>query len=276
MPPQSVRSWWERSSPDHGFSRLASAAHRGGRLVHRLVDHVVANRALEQSIDVWVWDALGEGGTHPRADPARVPALPSHRSLRRGALPTDPSLGGWTYNGGTLQQGSTLQLTDATASPEAGTAFWPNPVTAAGLTTSFTSSIGSGSGADGMTLTLADPSAGASALGLSGHGLGYSGIDGVAVALGTFPNDQIGIAQGENSDGSPHWIDEVPSPVPLRQGTHRVEVTVSAGVLSVSVDGSQVVAAPVALPPQVLMGFTAANGGLTDVHAVTNVVVTGR
>jgi hypothetical protein len=103
--------------------------------------------------------------------------------------------------------GSSLQLT----SRQTASAFWPTHVIAAGLT-SFTSSIGSGIRADGMTATFADPSAGATALGHSGDGLGYSWIDGVAVALDTHPTEEIRIPQGEN--------------------------TISAGVVSVSIDGT--------------------------------------
>ena len=57
----------------------------------------------------------------------------SHVVVTSSALPTDPSLGGWIYNGSAVQEGSSLQLTDATTTPQAGSAFWPNPVTADGL-----------------------------------------------------------------------------------------------------------------------------------------------
>ncbi len=187
-----------------------------------------------------------------------------------GTIP-DPRLGGWTLNGHATQQGTELQLTDATGSFETGSAFWPVPANSDNLTVDFTSDIGGGSGADGLTLALADPSAGPAALGATGSGLGFAGIPGVAVALDTYAG-QIGIVQGA-ADGTTDWLSQVPSPVAL-EGTHQIAVTLSGGVLSVSVDGTPATSAAVTLPPQVLVGFTAGDGELNDRHAVEDVEIT--
>jgi len=191
--------------------------------------------------------------------------------VRAGTIP-DPLDGGWTLNGHATQQGPELQLTDASGTFETGSAFWPISTNSRHLTVDFTSDIGGGSGADGLTLALADPSAGSTALGGTGSGLGFAGISGVAVALDTYPTDQIGVVQSQ-SDGSTEWLSEAPSPVPLRQGTHQIGVTLSEGQLSVSVDGTPVTSAAVSLTPQVLVGFTAGDGALNDRHAVENVEI---
>ena len=54
---------------------------------------------------------------------------------------------------------------------------------------------------------------------------------------------------------------------------HFVVTTVSTG-LSVSMDGVQVLNYTTVLPPYVLIGFTGATGGFTDIHQVQNVAIT--
>jgi hypothetical protein len=49
---------------------------------------------------------------------------------------------------------------------------------------------------------------------------------------------------------------------------------VNSGLISVSLNGATVVSASVSLPPNVLLGFTASTGGLTDRHAVDNIAIT--
>jgi hypothetical protein len=56
--------------------------------------------------------------------------------------------------------------------------------------------------------------------------------------------------------------------------THRARVSVLNGVVTVYIDGLQVLSQLVSLPPQVLIGFSAGTGGLTDRHAVSNVSIT--
>ena len=59
--------------------------------------------------------------------------------------------------------------------------------------------------------------------------------------------------------------------VPSLLGTHTVWVTVYNGVLTVSVDGTQVLQGAVTLPASVLPAFTAATGADTDAQSVTGV-----
>ena len=73
-----------------------------------------------------------------------------------------PVSGGWQLNGASLLNTNTsppnLQLTAAT-NYQAGSAFFPTAVPGVGISAAFDVFIGSGTGADGLTLTLADASA---------------------------------------------------------------------------------------------------------------------
>src|SRR5581483_9910466 len=60
----------------------------------------------------------------------------------------------------------------------------------------------------------------------------------------------------------------------LRTATRHVKVTVTSGTMTVSVDGTQYISVPVTLGPNVLVGFGGGTGGATDVHSVSNVVIT--
>ena len=192
------------------------------------------------------------------------------------AVPSPGS--GWQFNGSAAMSGSTLNLTSATPG-QAGSAFFPTPVSSSSIDVSFTSTIGGGSGADGLTLAFIDPANGANALGAPGGGLGFSGLTGTAVALDTYPNGAvtspnfIGVAQ-TTVGGSPGALTFLASntAVPSLRGTsHTVHVTVNAGTLQVQLDGITVLQTQVTLPPNVLIGFTGGTGGLTDVHSVSNV-----
>ncbi|MFD0515017.1 hypothetical protein ACFQ0Q_40935 [Streptomyces aureus] len=146
---------------------------------------------------------------------------------------------------------------------------------------SFTSTIGGGTGADGLALMLLDPSKTApAALGVGGGGLGYAGLPGIAVTLDTYRNtgdpsaNFVGVATGGN--GAPFQYAATSTAVPaLRTGTHTVNVSVTtAGHLLVKVDGTQVIDTAVTLPPNVLVGFAGATGALTDKHTVGGVSIT--
>jgi hypothetical protein len=194
-----------------------------------------------------------------------------------------PLAGGWSLNGTAKIVSPTLQLTDASTSGASGSGFWPTAVNSTYIQATFDALIDSGSGADGLTLTFANPVAGATpaSLGTGGGGLGFSGIPGLAVALDTYQTSTnpssnfVGISDGGTTPGSDqlHWLATNTNVPALRGSPVHVVVTLASGVLAVSVNGSQVLSIAVALPPQVLVGFTGGNGGLTDRHAVTNVSI---
>ena len=160
--------------------------------------------------------------------------------------------------------------------------FYNKALPSAGLSATFTAQIGQGTGGDGLTFALLDATkAIPSALGAVGGGLGFSGLPGVAVSLQTDWNAQsnstnftgIIIGPGSGADNVTYTATAA-VPTPLRTGTHTVTVTASGGNLVVTVDGTQLLDTAVTLPPQVLVGFTAGTGSLTDVHTVSGVQIT--
>src|SRR5437773_6974812 len=82
----------------------------------------------------------------------------------------------------------------------------------------------------------------------------------------------VGISDGFAGNGL-HWLATSTAVPPLRNAWHHVQVTTQAGVLTVWVDGTQLLSQAVALPPSVLVGFTGGSGGATDLHDVANVKI---
>ena len=220
--------------------------------------------------DTWVINADDNGGLRSVAiDGNGVQGIPA------------PPAGGWTINGNASLSGSTLTLTPP-ASSQHGSAFWPTAVPSQSLTINFDATIGGGSGADGLALALASPSAGATAssLGASGGGLGFSGIPGIAVALDTYQNSVnpsanfVGITNGAASAVDLlNWLATSTSVPSLRGAPHHVTVTALQGLMTVAIDGVTYLSTFVTLPANVLVGFTGGTGGLTDSHAVSNVSI---
>ncbi len=196
-----------------------------------------------------------------------------------------PTAGGWQLNGSATLVSSAsppnLQLTAATAN-QAGSAFWPKAVSGVGISAAFDASIGSGTGADGLTFTLADASAASpTALGSAGGGEGFAGVKGIAVSLDTYQNSVnpsgnfVGIATGQGpTAGTLQYVTTNSSIASLRSTVHHFVVTTFSTGLTVTMDGSQVLTYATSLPASVLVGFTGGTGGLTDIHAVKNVSIT--
>lgn len=195
-----------------------------------------------------------------------------------------PVLGGWKLNGTALISGSSLELTPATGTLKAGSAFWPTAVDPRAMRVDFDAYIGGGTGADGMTFAIqnaAATGASPSKLGVRGGGLGFSGIPGIATALVEYKNSVApsnnfaGISDGPVSSTSTdllHWIATANLVPKLQNQTHHITVTTAAGTLTIAVDGTQVLSRAVTLPTSAYVGFTAGDGSLTNRHAVSNVV----
>ncbi|MFE0459103.1 choice-of-anchor D domain-containing protein [Kitasatospora sp. NPDC058965] len=190
-----------------------------------------------------------------------------------------PGPAAWAFNGSAAMSGSDLVLT-AAQSNQRGSAFDRTAVSATRLHARFTAQIGGGNGADGLAFVLLDAAkAGPTALGGAGGGLGWLGLPGLAVTLDTWQNtgdpssNFVAVATG--SSGGRLLYAATSTAVPnLRQGTHTVDVTATAaGHLLVAVDGKQVIDTPVALPANVLAGFSAATGWANDSHLVRNVTI---
>ncbi|MEV8516727.1 choice-of-anchor D domain-containing protein [Dactylosporangium sp. NPDC051484] len=190
-----------------------------------------------------------------------------------------PSLGGgWVFNGSAKMSGSDLSLTPATSN-QAGSAVYATPLPSAGLTASFQVQLGPGGGADGMTFAMLDAaSATATSLGQAGSGLGFRGLNGVAVTLDTYKggndpsNNFIGLTTGAVA-GQLTYVATATNIPALRTGTHNVVVKATTGNVDVTIDGTQVLSAAVSLPGSVLAAFTGATGGSADEHWVRNVTI---
>jgi iron transport multicopper oxidase len=207
----------------------------------------------------------------PPPDPTVPPVVPG------------PTGGGWTVNGPARVLGDALQLTAAEQTYAAATAFWPTAVDPVGLRIAFDADIGGGPaignpGADGLGFVIADPARGASptSVGFRGGGIGFGGIPGVAVALTTYPSGQAGVATGTLPGLAFDKLAFTGATVPvgLQDRSRRVVVTIAAGAVAVSVDGTEVLRRAVALPARAFLGFSAGTGLYTNRHAVRNVVIT--
>ena len=200
------------------------------------------------------------------------------------SLVPNPAAGGWKFNGTAVLNASALQLTNATTTFAAGSAFWPTAIDPHGVRIDFDATISGGNGADGLAFVFADATRGASAssLGYRGGGLGFSGIPGLAVALDTYKNSVnpsanfVGITNGPTSTSSRdllHWLATFTLAASLRTATHHITITTTATTLTVAVDGTQVLSQTVTLPTSAYLGFSGATGGLTDRHAIANLTV---
>ena len=199
---------------------------------------------------------------------------------------TLPAVGttGWTLNGDATTTTNGVILTPVQTNPWAdGSTFYDTPIPTADLTATFDATLNQGTGADGLTITLADPTQGATptALGTDGGGLGYSGIPGIAIALDTYQNGAdpsanfIGISTGPSSQpDNLTWLATNTDIPDLRAGTNHITVTTHNGILTVTLNGTQVLSQTITLPTNALIGFTAASGGLTDQHTITNTNIT--
>jgi hypothetical protein len=109
-------------------------------------------------------------------------------------------------------------------------------------------------------------------LGAAGNGLGFAGLPGVAVCFVTYPERNIsssnfvGVLVGSSFVATSNTVPA------LRTGSHRVEVyTAPNGHLDVEIDGARYIDAALTLPASAVFGFTAATGGLTDIHTVSDI-----
>jgi lectin family protein/ASPM-SPD-2-Hydin domain-containing protein/HYDIN/CFA65/VesB family protein/putative pyrroloquinoline-quinone-binding quinoprotein len=197
-----------------------------------------------------------------------------------GTVPAPGSA--WSHNGAASIASGVLQTTPASTNV-AGSSFFATPLDSRHLSVEFDQTINSGTGADGQTVTFADASkATPASVGYHGGGLGFSGIPGIAVAFDTYKNSVnpsanfVGVTDGPGSAADlMHWLFTASPAANLRSGTHRVKVEVLSGAITVWIDGTQVLNGTATLPARVLLGFTGGTGGLTDVHQVANVLVTG-
>jgi hypothetical protein len=194
-------------------------------------------------------------------------------------------------NGTAVLVGTALQLTSATETKEAGSAFWTTPVNVQAFTNTFTFQLTDPT-ADGFTFTIQNASL--TALGADGGGLGYgpSVVGGgggiatsVAVKFDLFSNN----GEGNNSTGL--YTDGASPTVPATTFTGGVNLhsgdvflvtmTYNGTTLSMTVTDQKIPADtfttswPINIPTTVggntaYVGFTGGTGGLTSTQQIIN------
>jgi hypothetical protein len=197
-------------------------------------------------------------------------------SITANGAAIPPPGGGWSYNGPATMSGSNNQLTPATAN-QAGAIIDPTAVSPANFEAGFTSVISGGSGGDGLTLSLFNAaSVSSSAVGNHGNGVGATGLAGIYVILDTYTGGKVASSVSVGTNPATGTVPKLlfnTTNVPSLLGTHQVWVTVYNGVLTVAVDGTQVLQGAVTLPTSVLPAFTAGTGATTDVQSVNSVTM---
>jgi hypothetical protein len=186
--------------------------------------------------------------------------------------------GGWVLNGSASVSGPKLTLTAATAN-QTGSAVFSAPLSGSSLTATFTVQCSGGTGGEGLTFALLTASGTTpKSIGTGGAGLGLLGLPGVAVTFDTAKsgNDPsanfIGLSAG-SSNGVLTYLATATGIPSLRTGTHTVKVTVSAGTVTVLVDGVQRLSARAPVAASVYPAFTGSTGTLTDAHVASNIVI---
>ena len=197
---------------------------------------------------------------------------------------------GMQMNGHAMLSGTRLQLTDATTTQQAASAYWSTPVNVQSFTTNFSFQLINPS-ADGFTFVIQN--AGLTALGSPGGGLGFgvyapntaSIPTSVAVKFDLFDND----GEGANSTGLYTNGAEPTLPstalgggVNLLSGdTFNVQMRYDGTTLTMTITDASVPADtftasfPINIPATVggntaLVGFTAGTGGLTATQQIIN------
>ena len=193
--------------------------------------------------------------------------------------------GGWSFNGSARMSGSSTELTRA-ARAEAGSVVDPTAVPTSGLTASFTAQLSGGTGADGLTFALLDPTTStATSVGADGVSDGFAGLGGIAIGLDTDAAHSAGansnyayIATGTAGSTGLHLVQRAEAIPPLRAGPDLVTVQImpdgGPDIITVWLDGDQILQQSVTgVPSTALLAFTGATGARTDLHLVRDVAI---
>ncbi|QZE11627.1 hypothetical protein SEA_KARP_30 [Streptomyces phage Karp] len=175
---------------------------------------------------------------------------------------------GWHENGQAEFNGSDIYLTSAGGGFGAGTLWYGTSQASNAVDVTFELEMSGGSGADGITFAFADTSTANTFVGGGGGELGIVGVNSVAVAFVTAPDEKAKIVTttptGMTTVVESAVIDLRPNPVTVR-------IKYNGTKLTVWIDGTQVFDQTISIPANSKLGFTAANGGSDDNHIIRNV-----
>jgi hypothetical protein len=196
---------------------------------------------------------------------------------------------GWTELGDALPPTSTptvpcsIQLVTATTQQQ-GEIVWPTLISTANIQLAFTITT-SNSGnppADGFALVLGDPSLGAttSSVGLPGEGLGAEGIPGFVLAFDDYEDQgdasvpYLAIERGEVALWENNYTNlntTIPTlAIPGETVAHTYTVSIVNGMMTVTMDGTQVFSGTVSVPPVAYLYFTASTGADYETTVVSD------
>jgi hypothetical protein len=237
---------------------------------------------------------FGPGATGDTGDVFKVvvsngssTATSNSAALFVGPLAQVPDLcnSNWSAIGNAIpESGCSYQLTAATNNQH-GEMVWPTLISTGDISLSFTVTLSNPSAtpADGFTVVLGDPSLGATptSIGIVGMGLGADGIPGLVFECDTYHNagepavPYFGITRGETAQfENPYFAvnGNLPALVAVGQTiTHNYVLTIVNNILTVTLDGAEVVNTQINPPPVAYLYVTASTGGSYENAVISNV-----
>ncbi|MDQ2834358.1 MAG: immunoglobulin domain-containing protein [Acidobacteriota bacterium] len=214
----------------------------------------------------------------------------SSAALFVGPLPGISNLcNGWTWLGDAQPPtpSCSIQLSAATYNQH-GEIVWPNLISTGNIQLSFTitTSDTSTPPADGFAMVLGDPSLGATptTIGYTGQGLGAEGIPGTVLAFddyenpGDAPIPYLAIERGEVALWENPYLNlntNIPAlAAPGATISHDYVVSLVQGIMTVTMDGTQVFSGTVSVPPVAYLYFTASTGSEYENAVISNLSAT--
>lgn len=196
----------------------------------------------------------------------------------------------WLPHGSTVELGAgtgncSFQLTDAGS--QSGQLVWQQLIATANLQMSFTITMSNASNVpgDGFTVTLADPSQGATltSTGASGMGLGAKGIPGFVLGFDTYENGPpdapivpyVGVTRGNTALWENPWFNYNDNIAPIVVAGQVIQtnfsITLVNGQIAVTQNGSLIFSGAVsAVPPVAYLFVTASTGSAYETVVISN------
>jgi hypothetical protein len=169
-----------------------------------------------------------------------------------------------------------------------GEIVWPTLISTGDIELGFTVTLSNPSAtpADGFAVVLGDPSLGATptSIGATGMGLAAEGIPGLVFGFDTYHNagdppvPYVGVGRGETALWEKPWFNvntNIPTLVAVGMTiSHTYTVSIVQGVMTITLDGVQVISGNVTPPPVAYLYITASTGGSWEHAVISNVTST--